>query len=128
MATQGRGTPTRTFDSGKARVVGTGRLKMAARFESVAVYVVVLFLLLLLTVATMGLSFLHLPTTWHVAGGLTIAAVKASLVVLFFMHALVSPRVTWSVIIAAIVWVLILFSLTFADYLTRSMLPYTPGH
>lgn len=101
---------------------------MAARFESVAVYLVVLFLLLLLTVATMGLSFLNLPTTWHVAGGLSIAAVKASLVVLFFMHALVSPRVTWSVIIAAIVWVLILFSLTFADYLTRSMLPYTPGH
>jgi hypothetical protein len=44
------------------------------------------------------------------------------------MHALHSPRVTWCVIVASIAWLLILFSLTYTDYLTRGDLPQKPGH
>ena len=60
--------------------------------------------------------------------GLVIAAVKASLVVLFFMHAIHSPRVTWCVIVVSIVFLVILFSLTLADVMTRSLVPFMPGH
>ncbi len=101
---------------------------MMTRSVSVTTYVAVLAALVLLTVLTVSVSFIELPPGWHLASGLAVAAVKASLVVLFFMHALHSPRLTWCVIVAALVWLAILFSLTYADYTTRSMLPYAPGH
>jgi len=50
---------------------------------------------------------------------LTIATVKAALVILFFMHAIHSTRLTWIVIAASFLWLGVLFVLTFADYLTR---------
>src|SRR5579863_6552815 len=101
---------------------------MSSRAESISTYVSILIALLLLTFLTVGLSFFELPQPLHVAAGLTIAAVKASLVILFFMHAIESPRVTWCVIVASVVWLVILFGLTLADYLTRSMVPFAPGH
>lgn len=101
---------------------------MAERVLSPATYGSVLAVLLLLTALTVGVSFLPLSGAGHIFCGVAIALVKASLVVLFFMHAIVSSRVNWVVIAAAIVWIVVLFSLTLADYATRGMVPYTPGH
>jgi cytochrome c oxidase subunit 4 len=50
---------------------------------------------------------------------LVIATTKAVLVVLFFMHVIHSTRLTWVVIIASLLWLAVLFVLTFTDYLTR---------
>lgn len=50
---------------------------------------------------------------------LGIAAAKASLVVLFFMHVRWSSRLTWVVAAAGIFWLLIMFTMTMQDYLTR---------
>ncbi len=101
---------------------------MAERSISVRTYVVVCALLILLTFLTLGVSLFPLPGVWHLLIGLAIAACKGSLVVLFFMHALVSPRLTWAVIAVACFWVVILFALTLGDYFTRGMVPFTPGH
>jgi cytochrome c oxidase subunit IV len=51
---------------------------------------------------------------------MVIAIVKASLVILFFMHVIQSTRLTWVVVISAFLWLAMLFVLTFADYLTRA--------
>ena len=91
-------------------------------------YVLVCVVLVLLTMLTVGLSFAHVPPAWHLLFGLVIGLCKATLVVLFFMHAIFSPRVTWIVIAVVIFWVVILFVLTLADYLTRGMIPNMPGH
>src|SRR5262249_41466955 len=91
-------------------------------------YVLVCIELVLLTFLTVGLSFAHVPRAGHIAIGLLIALCKATLVVLFFMHALNSPRVTWIVIVVVIFWAVLLFALTFSDYLTRGMIPSMPGH
>jgi cytochrome c oxidase subunit 4 len=91
-------------------------------------YVVVCVLLVLLTVLTVGVSFLHLPGSLHLFLGLLIAACKAALVVLFFMHVLASGRLTWMVLAVVCFWVGILFVLTLGDYFTRGMVPYMPGH
>jgi cytochrome c oxidase subunit 4 len=101
---------------------------MSEKITSTPTYITVLVVLLALTVLTVAVSFVPLPPIGHVAAGMSIAALKATLVVLFFMHALNSPRITWCVIVASIVWLLILFSLTFADYLWRGALPQMPGH
>ena len=101
---------------------------MSVKVVSTSTYVTVLVLLLVLTVLTVGVSFAPLPPIGHVIAGLSIATIKATLVVLFFMHALHSPRLTWCVIVTCVVWILILFSLTYSDYLTRGDLPQMPGH
>jgi len=94
----------------------------------VRTYVLVCGLLVLLTILTVGLSFWHVPPVWHVILGLFIATCKASLVVLFFMHALISPRLIWIVISVSSFWLGILLVLTLGDYFTRGMIPMAPGH
>jgi cytochrome c oxidase subunit IV len=49
-------------------------------------YVAVFGALLVLTVSTVAVSYLQLPTAPTVTLGLLIASAKATLVVLFFMH------------------------------------------
>jgi len=49
-------------------------------------YIAVFGALLALTLVTVGVSYLQLPVASTVALGLSIAAIKATLVVLFFMH------------------------------------------
>jgi cytochrome c oxidase subunit IV len=50
---------------------------------------------------------------------LTIACVKASLVILFFMHVRWSTRLTWVVVASGFFWLLIMFTLTMTDYFSR---------
>lgn len=69
-------------------------------------YIGVFGALLLLTLVTVGVSYLRLPAVPTIALGLTIAAAKASLVVLFFMH-LKSER-------AMVYWPLALTAFLFA--------------
>ncbi|MDX6693283.1 MAG: cytochrome c oxidase subunit [Blastocatellia bacterium] len=51
---------------------------------------------------------------------LTIAVIKATLVVLYFMHVRYSTRLIWVVVVAGFFWLGILFVLTMSDYLSRS--------
>lgn len=50
---------------------------------------------------------------------LTVACTKALLVVLFFMHVRWSTRLTWVVAGAGFFWLLIMFSLTMSDIMSR---------
>jgi len=101
---------------------------MHERVISVPTYVIVCVALVLLTVLTMAVSFIPLPGIWHIVFGLTIALCKAVLVILFFMHVLISPRLTWIVILVSAFWLGILLVLTLCDYFSRGMVPFTPGH
>jgi cytochrome c oxidase subunit 4 len=87
-------------------------------------YFIIYGCLLVLTAATVGISFVELSEGMHLAIGMLIAGCKALLVALFFMHALYSSRLTWAVIGAGLLWLGILLAFTLADYLTRSWLAY----
>jgi cytochrome c oxidase subunit IV len=63
--------------------------------------------------STINLGWANTPVA------LLIATIKAVLVILFFMHVIHSTRLTWVTIIAAFLWLGVLFVLTFSDYLTR---------
>ena len=101
---------------------------MHEHISSIGFYVFIFLALVALTIATVAISFVPLEGHWHIAVGLAIALVKASLVALFFMHVIHSPRLIWFVVMAAIFWLLLMLSLTFCDYLTRGMVPGAPGH
>jgi len=51
---------------------------------------------------------------------LAIASIKATLVVLYFMHARYSTKRTQLVIVCSVFWLAIMLALTLADYNTRS--------
>jgi len=89
----------------------------------VRVYVTIFGVLMALTAVTVMVAFVDLGPLNSVMA-LTIAVLKATLVVLFFMHAKYSPRLTQLVIAGGLLWLVILLSLTFSDYLTRHLLTY----
>ncbi len=101
---------------------------MEASHFGTRTYVSVFAALVLLTLATVAASFLHMDGPWHLAIGLSIGLVKASLVALFFMHLIGSPRLTWGIVAIALFWLTVLVSLTFVDYATRGLIPGMPGH
>lgn len=86
-------------------------------------YVGVFVALLLLTGATVGASFLPLGHPGHVLVGLGIAAAKAALVVLYFMHVRYGPRLTWLFLGAAMLFLAIMVVLTVTDYASRDWWP-----
>ena len=87
------------------------------------VYFAVFTALIVLTATTTGVSFLDLGP-WNTVVALGIAFLKATLVVLFFMHVKYSPRLTWVVVIGSVFWFGILMVLTGSDYLTRAWRTY----
>jgi cytochrome c oxidase subunit 4 len=103
-------------------------MMMEDRMIKARTYVIVCALLILLTCLTVGVSYVHLAEGWHLVIGLVIALSKATLVALFFMHVLHSPRLVWIVIVVTCFWLLLLLTLTLTDYETRGMLPFMPGH
>jgi cytochrome c oxidase subunit 4 len=90
---------------------------------SPATYLVIFGALLALTVTTVAVAAAPLGA-WHTPVAFAIAAVKATLVVLFFMHVLHSTRLTWVVVLASLFMLGIMFALTFSDYLTRAWMMY----
>jgi cytochrome c oxidase subunit 4 len=87
----------------------------------VRTYVAIFAALLALTAITTAVAFRDLEPL-HNLMALGIAAIKAALVVLYFMHAKGSPRMTKLVIAAALAWLVLLFALTLGDYLSRDWL------
>lgn len=83
-----------------------------------AMYFAVFAALMVLTVLTVWVSRIDLGA-FNTAVAMLIAVVKALVVILWFMHVIHSPRMTWIIVIASFLWLGVLFVLTFSDYLTR---------
>jgi cytochrome c oxidase subunit 4 len=74
----------------------------------VRLYIKVFAALIVLTIVTVGVSYLHLPHTSAVILALIIATFKASLVAMFFMHLKGERRfIYWSLYITACFFVLL---------------------
>ena len=85
---------------------------------SLFAYFAVFFALMIFTVVTVAASRVDLGA-FNTAVALAIAVIKATIVILWFMHVIHSPRMTWIVVISSFLWLAVLFVLMFADYLTR---------
>ena len=83
-------------------------------------YFVVFATLMVLTILTVAVSRVDLGAAMNTLVAMSIAVVKAVVVILWFMHVIHSPRMTWIVVISSFLWLGMLFVLTFSDYLTRA--------
>jgi cytochrome c oxidase subunit 4 len=85
-------------------------------------YVVIFFSLMIFTLLTVFAATKDFGR-WNIVIALVIATIKASLVILFFMHGKYSARRTKLVIVAGFFWLAIMLGLTLADYSTRHAEP-----
>jgi cytochrome c oxidase subunit 4 len=91
---------------------------MTEHVSSKKLYFAIFGALLALTYLTVAVSKIDLGR-FNAIVALTIAVVKALLVVLFFMHVRHSTRLTKLVVVGGFMWLALLIGLTMTDILTR---------
>jgi cytochrome c oxidase subunit 4 len=97
-------------------------------------YVAVYVALLALTALTAGLvvasdrGALHLDSRVEVVIALGIATAKTALVGWYFMHLMHAGRLIYLFIAGGVLFLLVMLSLTLADYWTRDWFPWSPPY
>ena len=89
---------------------------------SVTTYWVVFIALMVLLALTVLAAAYNLGPL-GIAVALTIAVVKAVLIILYFMHVRYSSKMVWLFAGASFFWVGIMFLFLFTDYLSRQQMP-----
>jgi cytochrome c oxidase subunit 4 len=95
---------------------------MSTHVAPIRLYLFVFGALMVGTALTVVVAFFDLGFLNNVVM-LAVACTKALLVVLFFMHVRWGTRLTWVVAGSGFFWLLILFGLGMADYLSRGWMP-----
>ena len=95
---------------------------MSEHIVSVKIYITIFLALMTATALTVWAGLQDFPGQLNVIIAMTIAVLKATLVVLYFMHVRYSSKLIWVVFTSALFWLVILFAFTFSDYWTRGWL------
>lgn len=99
---------------------------MSEHIVPIRVYLLIFSALMVLTALTVFAAYFDLAHIWgplNAMVALTIALIKATLVVLYFMHVRYSSKLTQIIVVAGIFWLVIMIVFMMADYLTRSGWP-----
>jgi cytochrome c oxidase subunit IV len=95
---------------------------MSEHIVAPKIYLTIFLALMAGTTLTVWAGLQDFPGQLNVVIALTIAVIKATLVVLYFMHVRYGSRLIWVIVTSALFWLAIMFALTFSDYFTRSWL------
>ncbi|MCW5893581.1 MAG: cytochrome C oxidase subunit IV family protein [bacterium] len=87
----------------------------------IGMYLAIFVSLMVLTAITTAVAYVDLGALNNVVM-LGIAVLKATLVVLFFMHVRFNSRLTQMFALCGFVWILLLFAFTVGDVATRGIL------
>jgi cytochrome c oxidase subunit 4 len=96
---------------------------MSEHVVSRKIYFAIFGALMVLTAVTVWVANFDLPGPLNAILALSIAVLKATLVVLYFMHVRYSSKLTWVFVGAGLIWLIILIAFTLSDYLTRGWVP-----
>lgn len=91
---------------------------MSGHISPTRLYIAIFAALMVLTVVTILVARINLGAL-NFPVAISIAIVKATLVILFFMHLKYSSKLTKLVLATGFFFLLILFTLTLTDYLSR---------
>ena len=100
---------------------------MSEHIVSRKVYFAIFGALMVGTAVTVMVAFIDLGAKFNTIVALTVAVIKATLVVLYFMHVRYSSRLTWVIVGSGLFWLGIMFALTLSDYMSRGWLPPPVG-
>ncbi|MGH9559485.1 MAG: cytochrome C oxidase subunit IV family protein [Bryobacteraceae bacterium] len=95
---------------------------MSHTVTSVKTYAAVFTVLIALTITTVAVSKVELGE-YNFVCAMTIAVIKASLVVWFFMHLRQSSSMTKLFILVGLFWMAIMIVFFTSDYISRGWLP-----
>ncbi len=95
---------------------------MSAHVIPKTTYFAIFGALLVLTALTTGVAYINLGP-WNTVVALVIACLKATLVLLFFMHLRWSTQLNRVVFLSALLWLVILIGITSIDFLSRKWTP-----
>jgi cytochrome c oxidase subunit IV len=93
-------------------------------------YGIIFAALMVLLLLTVGVAQLDLGSA-NLAIAMAVAIVKATLIILYFMHARYGTRLVWVFAASSFLFLFILIAITFGDYLSRGWIDVTPmpgGH
>ncbi len=77
----------------------------------VRIYITVFVALMVLTIITVAISYLHLPIAAAVSVALLVATIKGSLVACYFMHLISEKKLIYAVLLLTVVFFVALLSL-----------------
>mgnify|MGYP001235432772 CR=1 FL=1 len=95
---------------------------MSAHVIPLRVYWLIFGLLLILTGATVGVAFVDLGF-FNLFVALGIAGIKATLVVMYFMHVKYNERLIGLCVIGGVFWLVIMLLFLLTDYFSRGWIP-----
>ena len=87
--------------------------------KSVRTYIMVFVTLMVLTIVTVGISYLHLPVHMAILVALVVATVKGSLVALYFMHLSHERKLIYYALALTVVFFVFLMFVPLATNLDR---------
>lgn len=93
----------------------------AVHVVPVRTYVLIFAILMALTATTIWVAFQDFGPLNNVIA-LTIAVIKMTLVILFFMHVRYATRLTWLVVVSGFIWLVLLILILMSDYFSRGWL------
>jgi len=99
---------------------------MSGHVSPISVYLTIFGALMVLTGVTVFAAYVDLGS-FNPAVALAIAILKATLVILYFMHVKYSSRLTKLVVMTGIFFLVILLGETMMDYASRGLLPMPPS-
>jgi cytochrome c oxidase subunit 4 len=94
------------------------------------VYFTIFGALMVFTALTVAVARYDLASIWgplNIIVAMTVATIKATLVILYFMHVKYSSKLTQVIVIAGLFWLVILLVLTISDYMVRTGWPTPLG-
>ena len=91
---------------------------MSAHVSPIKVYIAIFVTLMVLTSVTVAVAYVNLGP-WNKVVAMGIASFKATLVVLYFMHVKYASRLTKLIVVSGFFFLMILLTLTMADYGSR---------
>ena len=98
---------------------------MTSHASNLRTYLLTFAALLFLLVLTVGVAYVPLGV-WNSAVAMTVATIKAVLILLFFMHLYESDKLMWIFAFSGIAWLFMLVIAVLVDIFTREqMIP--PG-
>ncbi|WFB37017.1 cytochrome C oxidase subunit IV family protein [Kiritimatiellota bacterium B12222] len=83
---------------------------------SVKGYFAVFFALMFFTLLTVLMHLLNFGLLGNAISAMTIAVMKASLVIYFFMHVRESPKIIGFIVVVSFAWLAVLFLFTIVDF------------
>ena len=79
--------------------------------KQVKIYLTVFVTLMALTIITVAISYLHLPTPMAITVALFVALVKGSLVACYFMHLIAEKKLIYAVLLVTVAFFVVLLAL-----------------